>query len=303
MLEFLARQNVNPQLIRDIEAFRAQHPAPEDQIHRIPQPQLHFLGKQTWEQAATALLCGCNVLLSGPKATGKNVLAQDLAYAFGRPQWTVSFHIDVDASYLMGADTYANGQVEFRPGPVACCAQLGGFGVLDELNMARSEALAVMHATLDYRRIIDVPGYDLVQLDPACRFIGTMNVGYAGTRELNEALASRFVVVSVPVLHQDQLEELLAARFPNLSKKGKQQFAALFDEIRAKSAAGELSDRAVDLRGLLAAVQLVERGLNVRDALEICIANKTFDPYERGLVEDVIASRFSKSADATALFA
>ena len=55
------------------------------------------------------------------------------------------------------------------------CARYCGFGVLDEINMAKNEALAVLHATLDFRRSIDVPGYDRLDVDPAARFIGTMN--------------------------------------------------------------------------------------------------------------------------------
>jgi nitric oxide reductase NorQ protein len=38
-----------------------------------------------WEEAIAALLCGQNLLLAGPKATGKNVLAENLACVFGRP--------------------------------------------------------------------------------------------------------------------------------------------------------------------------------------------------------------------------
>ena len=53
--------------------------------------------------------------------------------------------------------------------------------------MAKNDAVSVLHATLDYRRSIDVPGYDKIDLHPAARFIGTMNYGYAGTKELNEA--------------------------------------------------------------------------------------------------------------------
>ena len=55
----------------------------------------------------------------------------------------------------------------------------------------QSEALAVLHGTLDFRRSIDVPGYERIDLHPATRFIATMNYGYAGTKELNEALVSR----------------------------------------------------------------------------------------------------------------
>ena len=64
--------------------------------------------------------------------------------------------------------------------------------------MAKNDAVSVLHATLDYRRSIDVPGYDKIELHPAARFIGTMNYGYAGTKELNEALVSRFLVIQMP---------------------------------------------------------------------------------------------------------
>jgi len=37
----------------------------------------------------------------------------------------------------------------------------------DEINMAKNDAVSVLHATLDYRRLIDVPGYDKIELHPA----------------------------------------------------------------------------------------------------------------------------------------
>ena len=102
-------------------------------------PAFTYYGKQVWEQALAALLCGENLLLAGGKATGKNVLAENIAAAFGRPAWDISFHVNMDAASLIGMDTFADGQVVFRPGPVYRCAQCGGFGVLDEINMAKNE--------------------------------------------------------------------------------------------------------------------------------------------------------------------
>ncbi len=43
------------------------------------------------------------------------------------------------------------------------CAEKGGFGILDEINMAKNESLAVLHATLDFRRSIDMPGYERIR--------------------------------------------------------------------------------------------------------------------------------------------
>ena len=92
------------------------------------------------------------------------------------------------------------------------------------------------------------------------RYIGTMNYGYAGTWELNEALVSRFVVVDMPVISSENLEKLIRKGFPTLSESWLKQFAALFQDLRKKCDSGEISTKALDLRGLLAALHLIERG-------------------------------------------
>ena len=227
----------------------------------------------------------------GPKATGKNVLAEGLAAAFGRPSWDVSFYINIDAASLIGADTFADGKVSLRKGPILRCAEEGGFGVLDEINMAKNESLAVLHATLDFRRIIDVPGYDRIVLNDATRFIATMNYGYAGTRELNEALASRFVVIDMPTISTEGLMKLLKREFPNLKDTYAEQFAGLFQDIQKKCDGGELSTKSLDLRGLQAAVRLMRTGLEGNRALDLGLVNKSFDDFERQLVRDVIRTR------------
>ena len=215
---------------------------------------------------------------------------------FARPQWDVSFYLNTDAASLIGTDTFRGGEVVLREGPITQCAKAGGFGILDEINMAKNESLAVLHATLDFRRIIDVPGYDRISLQPGTRFIATMNYGYAGTRELNEALASRFMVIQMPVITVENLKKLLLAQHPTLQEKYADQLAQLFGEIRAKCESAEISTKALDLRGLLAAVSLVENGLCLGDALELGIVNKSFDDFERQLVNDIIAARIDGSA-------
>ena len=302
MLEFLRSEGVSLSIIHEIEAFRAKFPVDGKLARRIPEPRYLYYGKDIWEEAATALLCGENLLLIGPKATGKNVLAENLAAVFGRPVWDVSMYVNVDAAALIGADTLKDGQVEFREGPVSRCARLGGFGVLDEVNMAKSEALAVLHATLDHRRVIEVSGYDRIRLDEATRFIGTMNYGYAGTRELNEALVSRFVVVDMPIISDENLKKLLRRSFPALKEQWAEQFAALFHDLRQKCDSGEISTKALDLRGLLAALHLMEKGICAGQALRLGVINKAFEPFEQQLAADTVWARIPESADRSQLF-
>ena len=291
MLDFLRQEGIDEGLIARIEEYRKNYPAAEGDAIRIPSPKFKYYGKEIWELAITALLSGENLLLVGPKATGKNVLAENLAAVFGRPEWDISFYLNTDASTLIGTDTFKNGEVSFRKGPIYACAEAGGFGVLDEINMAKNESLAVLHATLDFRRIIDVPGYSRIRLAPSTRFIATMNYGYAGTRELNEALASRFMVINMPVISDENLEKLLLQQYPTLKKEYASQLTALFGEIRRKCESSEISTKALDLRGLLATVNLVYNGLNMQEALKIAIINKSFDDFERTLVEDIVSTR------------
>ena len=288
ILDFLREEGVSGDLIRGVEEFRGRYPVSEEYRDRIPEPQYYYYGKETWEMALAVLLAGRNLLLAGPKATGKNVLCENLAAAFGQPVCNVSFHINMDASYLIGTDTFDGTRVTFRPGPIYLCADRGGFGVLDEINMAKNESLAVLHSALDFRRAIDVPGYDLIRVKPQTRFIGTMNYGYAGTRELNEALSSRFAILSVPEISEDDLDRLIKRSFPDINPKICTQFVKLFVELMRKTEKAEISDRALDLRGLLDALSLIREGLTAGQALRMCIVDKTFDAYEQSLIMDVV---------------
>ncbi|MDF2610837.1 MAG: ATPase, partial [Lachnospiraceae bacterium] len=286
MLDFLRSEGINEILLNEIDYFRKLYKLGAELSYRIPEPNYYYYGKEIWEEAITALLCGENLLLVGAKATGKNVLAENLATAFGRPSWNISFYINTDSSSLIGTDTFENGQVVFRQGPIYQCALNGGFGILDEINMAKNESLAVLHATLDYRRMIDVPGYDKITLDGATRFIATMNYGYAGTRELNEALTSRFMVIEMPGISFINIQKLLQREFPNLNNKYLEQFAGLFQDLQKKSDNSEISTKGVDLRGLLSSIHLMDKGLEANKALHMGITNKTFDNYEQTLVKD-----------------
>ena len=300
--EALREQGVDEGLIHELSVFRDRFSVDESQKSRMAKPVIPFYGKEVLEQAIAALLQGENLLLSGSKATGKNVLAENLAVLFGRPVYNISFHVNTDSSSLIGTDTFQNNEVTLRRGPVTQCAQYGGFGVLDEINMAKNDAVSVLHATLDHRRIIDIPGYEKITLHPAARFIGTMNYGYAGTKELNEALVSRFLVIDMSPVDEAMLMKILQTTFPDGNKKAMEQLAGLFLDLQIKAANGEITTRALDLRGLLAAVRIVRSGLAPYLAVRMGITNKTFDSFEKEIISDVVMTRIPESWTAADVF-
>ena len=301
-LKVLEEQKVDKGLIEAVAEFRAEHKVDERVKNRIIKPDMAFFGKEVLEMGIATLLKGENLLLTGPKATGKNILAENLAWIFARPVYNISFHVNTDSSTLIGTDTFRNNEVQLREGPIIQCAKTGGFGILDEINMAKNDAVSVLHATLDYRRAIDVPGYERVALHPATRFIGTMNYGYAGTKELNEALVSRFVVINMPSPDEETLNHILKSMYPTLKESAAEQFVGLFLDLQTKAQNSEISAKALDLRGLLAAIGLMKIGLSPIRAIHMGVGNKSFDLFEREMVEDIIMTRIPSSLEAAEVF-
>ncbi len=290
-LKFLEEQGVDEGLIRKVEEFRRTYETPAEASHRIVKPAIPFYGKEILEMAIAGILMGENLLLTGPKATGKNILAENLAWIFNRPSYNVSFHVNTNSGDLIGTDTFSDNEVKLRKGSIYQCAEYGGFGILDEINMAKNDAVSVLHATLDYRRSIDVPGYDKIDLHPATRFIGTMNYGYAGTKELNEALVSRFLVIDMPAQTEESMDFIFRRMFPKAKADAVKQFIGVFLDLQLKAANSEISTKPLDLRGLLAAMKIIDTGLSPRRAVTMGVVNKTFDIFEKEIVEDVVYTR------------
>lgn len=301
LIEFIKKQGVDGLLLEKVEKYVRDHPVAKEYEERIPESLFSYYGKEIWEKAIYGILSGYHILLSGPKATGKNVLSENLAQLFQRPMWNISLNVNADSGALLGVNTFKGGEVVLEKGPVTLAAEEGGIAVFDEINMAKNESLSVVHSALDYRGIIDIPGYKRVKLSPSTRFIGTMNHGYMGTRELNEALISRFMVINMPVLQGDSLSFILKEE-TNLKDESIDLFTRLFMDLQTKSLQGEISSKSVDIRGLFGALRMMEEGLGVLPALEMGIINKSFDHFEREIIGDVIQSLFVSSVDSKELF-
>ena len=288
MFEFLIRQNVSEKLLNEVKEFRKVYNLEDDLKYRVPNTEYIYYGKEIWEMALTAILEGENIILSGEKATGKNVLSDNLAMIFNRPSWNISFNINTDTNVLIGSDTFEDNKVFLRKGPIYEAILSGGFAILDEINMAKNDAVAVLYSILDYRRMMDIPGYDKVFLHEATRFIGTMNYGYAGTKELNEALVSRFFVIDMPILSFERIAQIIKMNIVDIDEKYIERFGKLFLDLQIKANNTEISSKAIDLRGLIASIKAIKRGLNPRLAIKMGITNKAFDSFEKEIIEDVV---------------
>lgn len=300
---YLEQQQVHPQLIRAVEEFRNQYPVEEKVKYRVSDPMMPFYGTEILEMG------NCRIAAERKPVTFRFQMPPEKmfwrkiwAWIFQRPTYNISFHVNTGSGDLIGTDTFEDNQVKLRKGSIYQCAEYGGFGILDEINMAKNDAVSVLHATLDYRRSIDVPGYDKIELHPAARFIGTMNYGYAGTKELNEALVSRFLVIQMPDQNEETLEKIFTTSFPEGKPEAIEQFIGLFLDLQKKAENGEISTKALDLRGILAALRAIGQGLRPSLAVRMGVINKCFDGFEKEIVEDVVMTRIPEEWTAAQVF-
>jgi hypothetical protein len=110
------------------------------------------------------------------------------------------------------------------------------------------------------------------------------------------------MVINMPNISSKNLRKLLQREYPNLREEYVEQFAGLFKDLQLKSENAEISTKSVDLRGLLASINLMDKGLSPFKALQMGITNKSFDDFERTLVEDVIRLRIAENLGRNEIF-
>jgi hypothetical protein len=96
-------------------------------------------------------------------------------------------------------------------------------------------------------------------------------------------------------VEKNKLMLILEGYFPDADEEKLNQFAGLFLDLQLKSENGEISTKAVDLRGMIACIKTIRRGLRPRLAVGMGVTGKTFDEYEKEIVGDVIRTRIPDS--------
>ncbi|MBQ3656681.1 MAG: AAA family ATPase, partial [Bacteroidales bacterium] len=96
----------------------------------------------------------------------------------------------------------------------------GGAVVFEEINFAKPQYLAFLNSLLDDNGFVRLDNGEIVRRHKNFRFFATMNIGYFGTKQLNQALYNRFnAVVEIPQLSDTAIKRMLLTRIPECSDK------------------------------------------------------------------------------------
>ena len=164
--------------------------------------------------------------------------------------------------------------------------EAGDFLVLDEMNTVNPAVLAALNAVLDKRRRIYVPGYGLVTAHEQFRVFATMNEGYQGVLEMNEATMSRFSIHHM-ALPKD-ISRLLAMNCPEASQGDIHLCQRLYDHMLFAVKKGTLTPDVINIRSFVVALERTLWELPIKNALKAVIHGIP-NPEEREAVNSFIA--------------
>lgn len=232
------------------------------------------------KEAFVYLDLGNNIMLKGDKAVGKNVMAENIAAILKRPFMTLSLNADTSLHDLVGDKTIVDGDIQFQLEIMPKLAKAGGIVVLDEINTADPSLLTALHTLLDKNRSIYISGYGEIKAHEDFRVIATQNPDYMGTSEMNEATASRFIPFVFPP--NESVAGILKSQVQEANDFVIKQFDEVYKAIMNLVKNGDVSDRVIDLRGLIAGLEAVTHyDIPIEKAIERNIVDRTTDEDER----------------------
>jgi midasin (ATPase involved in ribosome maturation) len=193
------------------------------------------------EQTGISINHSVPVLLVGETGTGKTSLVRHLASKTKNAFVRVNHNGGTTIEDIIGRYLIDDKGTRWVDGILVEAMKKGYWYLADEINAASAEINFVYHSLLDddARVLLAEKGNEVVVPHPNFRFFAGMNppTEYAGTKELNKALLSRFAVVKIDFPAPKVEQKILVQRtgVPEQVAENMVKFAASIRNNHAKA--------------------------------------------------------------------
>lgn len=214
----------------------------EEQKTLIPNLSSEFVLPENLFSVCNAVSTGdlLAVLFHGPAGTGKTISCKLVAQTVGLPiMETINCTENLD-EFILGKYIPQNDKILFKESYVTKAIRDGGAVVFEEINFAKPQYLAFLNSLLDDNGFVRLDNGEVVKRNPNFRFFATMNMGYFGTKELNQALYNRFsAIIEVAALSDEAIVLMLTTRVPECTPMV-EKILGVYRKIKKKIEAEEL---------------------------------------------------------------
>lgn len=189
----------------------------EEQQEYMPQLAMDLVLPKELESICSAVAAGDvrSVLFHGPTGSGKTFSCKLLAQNIGLPIMEIIYCTENLDSGVLGRYITLEGKNIFQESNITKAIRQGGVVVFENINFAQPQHLAFLNSLLDENGFVRLANGTIVKGHSNFRFFATMNVGYLGTKALNDALYNRFQsVVEIAALSDKAIRKMLVERVP-----------------------------------------------------------------------------------------
>ena len=188
-------------------------------------------------------------LFHGPAGTGKTMSCKLVCRETGLPiMETINCTENLD-EFVLGKFIPEDDRIIFKESCVTKAIREGGAVIFEEINFAKPQYLAFLNSLLDDNGFVRLDNGDIVRRHRNFRFFATMNIGYFGTKELNQSLYNRFsAIVEMAELSDEAILRMLTMRVPEC-KPVADKIISVYHKLRKKIEAEEL-DAVISPRNL-----------------------------------------------------
>lgn len=201
------------------------------------------------------------IWIAGYAGTGKTQLAINILNQMNYPFIRMSFDASTSRSEVVGRWQAKNGSTFFVYSPLIEVMKFGGVAVLDEIDSANPDVMAVLRPILEENPHIMVPETgEFIRAHKDFRVIATANTFGAGdetglfrtTNVMSVPDRQRFPIkVKMDYLPEEAEIKVLVNEFPDLGKREAAKFVKVANAIRSKFKDGQL-DESLSPRELMA---------------------------------------------------
>lgn len=208
----------------------------------IPELSEEFVLPKNLQTVSNAIVSGDvrALLLHGPAGTGKTMSCKLICRETGLPVMeTINCTESLD-EFVLGKFLPDGDKIVFRESYVTKAIRSGGAVIFEEINFARPQHLAFLNSLLDDNGFVRLDNGEVVRRHKNFRFFATMNIGYYGTKELNQALYNRFnAIAELAELSDDAITRMLTARVPECAEHT-EKLISVYHKLKKKISSEEL---------------------------------------------------------------
>ncbi len=236
-----------------------------------------YTSKENYDVINSCIEINEPVLLIGETGTGKTTLLNELAKKNNKNLIRVSLNGSTGIEEIKGKWLVEKSSTKWQDGILTMAMKNGDWIVFDEINSALPEVLFTLHSLLDDDKkiLLEEKENEVIKPHQEFRFFASMNPSeeYAGTKDMNRALISRFnAVVEFNVLSpKDEVKAIINQT--KINSQDAVELVEIANEIRKLKYNSEIF-HFVSTRDLIQAGRLISGGLSKDLAIKFAIINK-----------------------------